>query len=446
MLKENFYSSVVLWSLLSVLLSPNLYADMSGTWQHKLAQSLPFSEHKAQKFESVIQPEWQDSIGVVDWTVRIRARVDSENKLGSFDKRPNSFSSINGSVASQEHAQVSLREVYLDGEIYDDLTLPDMEWRIGKQQVVWGQADGLKVLDMVNPQSYREFILDDFEDSRIPLWMVNLTLILGDSATLQLLWIPDTTYHELAEPSTLYEISAPEKTPFIKPTPLQSVALSTLDKPSKAFKDSDVGFRYQVFWDGWDITLNYLHYYQDLPVFYQDKTATKIEINPTYERSHLIGSSVSNVFGDFTLRAEAGYQTDTYHSANLKKNNGVNHHQELSSILGIDWQGLEETFISIQWFRSQLFSYSSSTIRDKTDQTLSLLVRKHFDNQIWKAEILSLHSVNHDDGLIRPKAAYFWFSNLEIWAGADLFYGESSGLYGQFDHNDRLVLGFEWGF
>ncbi len=32
----------------------------------------------------------------------------------------------------------------------------------GKQQVVWDKADVLKVLDVVNPQSFRELILEDF--------------------------------------------------------------------------------------------------------------------------------------------------------------------------------------------------------------------------------------------------------------------------------------------
>jgi hypothetical protein len=443
---KNILSLAFFLSALSVLISTNVDAEMTGTWQHEWAQTTTFSEHKAQKFESVIEPEWQDSIADSDWTARFRIRLDNETKLGSFDERPNNYSSINGSVVSNVHADLGIRELFFDGERYDQESLPDMEWRIGKQQVVWGQADGLKVLDIVNPQSFREFILDQFEDSRIPLWMVNLTFIVGDSSTLQLLWIPDTTYHELAESGSLYEVTSPERTPFIKPAPSQNVFLKEADKPSKAFKDSDIGFRYKVFWNGWDVTFNYLHYYQDLPVFYQENTSDAIIIKPVYERSHLIGSSLSNVFGDVTLRAEIGYQTDTFHSASTSKSGGINHHQELSSVIGLDWQGFDETFISLQWFRSQLFSYLNSTIRAETDQTISFLVRKHFDNQTWKAEILSLHSLNHDDGLIRPKAAYFWLSNVEVWAGADLFYGEKTGLYGQFDRNDRVVFGFEWGF
>lgn len=440
------FSGVLMLAGVLALLPTVLSADISTTWRHEWARGMPLSQDQTQKFESVIEPEWQHSTGEQDWTARLRLRVNSETDSGSFAERAANYSSMNGALIDSKHVELSLREFYVDGEVYEHASLPDMEWRVGKQQVVWGQADGLKVLDQVNPQSYREFILESFEDSRIPLWMVNLTLITGEASTLQLLWVPDTSYHELAQKGSLFEISAAERVPIISPLPGQSVSVAEINKPSRAFKDSDVGVRYKVFWDGWDITLNYLHHTLDTPVFYQDQSASAIQIQPDYERSHLLGASFSNVFGEVIVRAELGYQTDTYHYADTASTSGVNHHQELASVLGLDWQGIEDTLISVQWFRSQLFSYQGSTIREQTDQTLSFLFRKHFDNQSWKTEILALHSLNHEDGLIRPKASYLWLSNLEVWLGADVFYGERNGLYGQFDRNDRLVAGFEWGF
>lgn len=438
---------ISLVALGSLLLPMAASAEISGTWRHEWAQSLPLSDQQTQKFESVIEPEWQTSTGELDWTARLRLRLDTETDHGGFAERPASYASINGAAWGSRHAELSLREFYVDGEVYEHERLPDMEWRLGKQQVVWGQADGLKVLDQVNPQSYREFILESFEDSRIPLWMINLTVITGDNASLQLLWIPDTSYHELASDGSLFEVSNAERVPLVRPAAGQGVTVNDVRKPSRAFKDADIGVRYKAFWEGWDISLNYLHHTLDLPVFYQDQTATLIQIQPEYERSHLVGASLSNVFGEVIVRAEIGYQTDSYHYApTTDSQRGVNHHQELSSVIGIDWQGITDTLISMQWFRSQLFSYSASTLRDQTDQTLSLLIRKHFDNQTWKAELLALHSLNHEDGLLRPKASYLWLSNLEVWLGADVFYGERNGLYGQFDQNDRIVAGFEWGF
>ena len=43
-----------------------------------------------------------------------------------------------------------LREAYVDTEV------GDWDLRLGKQQVVWGTADGIKLLDIVNPTDFRE--------------------------------------------------------------------------------------------------------------------------------------------------------------------------------------------------------------------------------------------------------------------------------------------------
>ena len=61
---------------------------------------------------------------------------------------------------------------------------------LGRQQNVWGKADGLKVLDLVNPQDFRELILDDFDDSRIPLWAVNAEIPVAE-VVVPLVWIPE---------------------------------------------------------------------------------------------------------------------------------------------------------------------------------------------------------------------------------------------------------------
>jgi len=60
-----------------------------------------------------------------------------------------------------------LREAYVDTSFNDTLL------RVGKQQVVWGTADGMKLLDAINPTDYSEVAQNQMEDSRIPVWMVN---------------------------------------------------------------------------------------------------------------------------------------------------------------------------------------------------------------------------------------------------------------------------------
>jgi hypothetical protein len=70
-------------------------------------------------------------------------------------------------------------------ELYFDTRIGDTDFRIGKQQVVWGTADGIKLLDIINPTDYREFAQNTMEDSRIPVWMVNADMPVGDTGSLQ---------------------------------------------------------------------------------------------------------------------------------------------------------------------------------------------------------------------------------------------------------------------
>jgi hypothetical protein len=60
-----------------------------------------------------------------------------------------------------------LREAYVDTETNG------VSLRIGKQQVVWGTADGMKLLDSINPTDFSEMAQNQMEDSRLPIWMIN---------------------------------------------------------------------------------------------------------------------------------------------------------------------------------------------------------------------------------------------------------------------------------
>jgi hypothetical protein len=71
-------------------------------------------------------------------------------------------------------------------ELYVDTTLGDWDLRIGKQQVVWGTADGAKLLDIINPTDYREMAQNTMAESRIPVWMLKADRYLDNGANVQM--------------------------------------------------------------------------------------------------------------------------------------------------------------------------------------------------------------------------------------------------------------------
>ena len=72
-------------------------------------------------------------------------------------------------------------------EAYVDTTHGDWSIRAGKQQVVWGTADGAKLLDIINPTDYSEMAQNQMEDSRIPVWMINGEKIQEDGSSVQVI-------------------------------------------------------------------------------------------------------------------------------------------------------------------------------------------------------------------------------------------------------------------
>ena len=70
-------------------------------------------------------------------------------------------------------------------EAYIDTNVNDWALRLGKQQVVWGTADGMKLLDNINPTDFTEMAQDQMADSRIPVWMLNAEKFTEDGGNFQ---------------------------------------------------------------------------------------------------------------------------------------------------------------------------------------------------------------------------------------------------------------------
>jgi hypothetical protein len=379
-----------------------------------------------QKLQLMIEPELETDVGEDSSITTIaRLRMDAKDNLSPGD-----------------HNQAELREFYLDTSINDSIVI------LGKQQVVWGKSDGLKVLDIVNPQDFREFILDDFDQSRIPLWTVNAEIPINN-VTLQLLLIPDQTYHKFATQGSSYQFTSPI---LIPPTPpAANVKINSTIKPNNVLQDADVGFRLSTFTNGWDLTFNYLYHYDDTPVLFRTINITSdglnISLNPQYKRTHLIGGTFSNTFGDLTLRGEVGYLTDKYISTtNPLDENGVVKTGELKYVLGFDWYGFTDTLLSTQIFQTYLHKHETGMIQDKLNTQITFLFKQDYMNETLHAEILFLHDIDYDDGMVRPKLTYEYSDELNIYIGADIFYGNEDGLFGQFEDTDRVVGGIVVGF
>lgn len=395
---------------------------------------------EAQKAELILTPElrWVGDAGTA-LTGRLRLRADGFDRLEPGEPNEPTSSAVSQRYALGDHAEAELRRLFVD------LRLGTSFLRIGKQEVVWGQADGLKVLDVVNPQTFREFILDEFEDSRIPLWTVNWEVPVGPG-TLQALWIPDKTYNDLPERGDLFELRSPLLVPRA-PTGTP-VAVEKPERPDDLFADDDYGLRWSAFLGGWDLTLNYFYHFRDNPVPFARVSADEsVRIDQQYRRTHLFGATVSNSFGAFTLRSEVGYSTDAHFlAAGEGDRDGVVETGELSYVVGLDWNGPSDVFLSGQVFQSLVEPDSSRLQRDKLQTDFTFLARQSYFYRTLTAEIVLTQNANLGDGIVEPRVEWQYSSNLSFELRGAIFFGDDRGRFGQFDALDRMVVAIEYGF
>lgn len=393
----------------------------------------------AQLGELVLQPQIDLRLtDTISMTAITRTRFEIADRLEPGEPSNRSRSRFSSRIFWADETDTELRELFVD------LTLGSSYLRLGKQQVVWGEADGLKVLDQVNPQSFREFILADFEDSRIPLWMANAEIPLGDAHSLQLLWIADNTYHEVPESNAKFAFTSPKLVPNV-PAGIPITGF-TRQRPSDFLADSDVAVRFTSFLGGWQLSFNYMYHYFDQPVVRRELTPTGAVVTSSYARTHLVGATFNYALGAFVLRGEAGYSSDRYFVSDRPSDvDGVVESAELGAVLGVDWSGLTDTLISAQLFQSSAFDHGNAMTRERNERSASLLFRRDLRNATITTELLWIQSISDGDGVVQAKTRYAIRSNVELFAGVDVFYGSSRGLFGQFDARDRLIFGIEVG-
>jgi hypothetical protein len=192
-----------------------------------------------------------------------------DQKVGSIDDVP---------IGTRQALRFEniLREAYMDLSLRD---LP-LSFRLGRQQVVWGETDSFRMLDRANPLDLRwHQTYESWDDLRVPLWMIKALWSIGQIGPLSDAFVE--TYWDLGDWNPAKQGFMPQYPwgiPSTDPRPPLFKALSTfLRKPvntlyrnTNLFRQGDyeqnpidnaqVGVRFSaVTPQGVQFTLNYFY-------------------------------------------------------------------------------------------------------------------------------------------------------------------------------------------
>jgi len=167
------------------------------------------------------------------------------NHIGTVDANgkllQGAYSRFNGQDRTNDKFENHLREAYVDFKIKD----APVSFRIGRQQVIWGESDQFRLMDIWNPLDISwHFQQESWDNIRVPLWLGKGLWDIGDLGPLSNTFLevvynpfdfqPGIKFGALPEPWAL---------PFPDPTRGGQVSFSGGASLSSVFDFGNTSFR-----------------------------------------------------------------------------------------------------------------------------------------------------------------------------------------------------------
>lgn len=338
---------------------------------------------------------------------------------------------------SDSQLELGLREAYLD------FYIKDFAFRVGKQQIIWGKAEGVFITDIVSPKDLREFLLPDFEEIRVGVTSVKINYFKGNHS-FEAVWTPVFSPTQMPKSDSYW---APEMIFPVTPTWDYSTSTKNLN-----LENSEAFLRYSFLGSKFDFELVGGHFFYDDPAIHLTKvvdTATMqlsgLVARPDYHRVTMAGGSFSVPIGGLILRGEgAFYDGRFFQINNLVKCDATVEKDYVHYMAGLDytWKGIK---LSTQFIQEYIIDYEDDISNDEFENTMTFLIKKDFFREKLWVELFAYVGLNNEDALIRPRLTYAFSDGFELMTGFNFFTGDA-GRFGQYNDNDMVYVKAKYSF
>lgn len=404
-------------------------SQWQGFVQNEMAYTKPSPGHWS-KMRNTLElgkrGKWESGIG---WKLSGRLTYDAV-----FDVEDDIYPAA---VREDQRFEATLRETYID------ISAGDWDFRLGRQHIVWGEMVGLFFADVVSAKDLREFILPDFDLLRIPQWAARAEYFAGDFHAEAIL-IPVMTYDEIGKPGA-------EFYPGLFPAPPGfAMTVDNEETPADSLSNMGYGLRVSYLHDGWDGSLFYYSSMDTEAAFFRTVATTPVPMiryQPRHERTHKIGATMAKDLGFSVLKGEAVYTLDRWFSINdFTDADGVVEQDVLDYIVGLEFSYPQETRLNLQFFQRRFPDHDARMIPDNSESGVSVLLSTQAIASTIESELLLIRSLNRSDWSAQAKLTWEFKEDWRLVGGVDVFDGPATGLFGQYDDNDRVYTEIRYSF
>ena len=335
-------------------------------------------------------------------------------------------------------------------EVYADMYFKNFDLRIGKQQIVWGKADGVFITDIVSPLNLSEFLLPDFDEIRTGVIAAKVNYYIGNS-TIELIAIPQFTPTIRPNENSIWYIQ-PE---FPAPTTFDWSKSEI--KPS--LENTEVFMKWSAMTSKVDFDLMGGYTWDDNPTMHVQKNfgmdtttmppspiLTSLTITPEYHRLTVGGGSFSTEILGFILRGEAAYYNGKYfQTEDPTAEDAIIQKDYINYVVGLDFS-IGQVKMSGQFIQKYIMNYDPMMTDNEINNTATFLARYDMLRETLHLELFSYIGLTGEDALIRPKISYDFDDSFNILLGANIFVGDKAGQFGQYQDNTMAYMKIKYNF
>lgn len=333
-------------------------------------------------------------------------------------------------------------EEYTDlREAYFNFRPGAFDVRVGKQIIVWGQADGFNPTNNLTPVNFRVFSPD--EDDRRQANSGVRAYYNFAPLRLEAVWMPRYKQSLL---------------PLAQLPP--GVSLGDDDFPgSSDFSGGVSAIRLHLEAPSAEGSLSYLYGYATLPGLEfrgLDPASGAVLTGWTAYRQQVVGADFSTVVGGkWGLRAEAAYrQPFDWQDSQYTPN------PDLWWVFGVDREFFGQLHVILQYLGGYVFDWQdvpaaplgglNRMIFNQTEEWqhgYSIRLAWNSIQEIWHMELTTMHNLSTGELMLRPKISHDLSDAIKLTAGLIYYTGPGDTLFGEvFDNQNSLFLEIKYSF
>jgi hypothetical protein len=221
----------------------------------------------------------------------------------------------------------------------------------------------------------------------------------------------------------------------------------------KKLENSQFAFRYSMLSSTADVEIMTAYVWDELPTFHLYREfdpgtslVTGMAVRPEHHRLGVFGGSFSTTSGGFIMRGEGAYYTGKYFNTTEPSHVGGTVRRDYLHYLAGAEYSIWGANVGIQFIQETILNHDDYIIQDRLRNTATFLVSKDYRRETIKLELFTYYGIDDKDALLRPKVTYDFADGFEIIGGANIFIGDGTGYFGQFEKNDMIYAKVKYNF